>query len=563
MGIHYRQVRFPYASPAGGLCRLPLEEIVRRLFHEPLLALTILVIVGSLALFVLYPILRVFAFPSIKEYAAVLRTSRYLHAGLNSLLMVLLSTSSATLFGFLFAFGLTKTTMPLKRLLKGILILPLFSPPFMVAFSYLMMFGRNGLITYGLFGVRTNILGWHGLWLSETIAFFPVAALTMESVLQSIAPSLEYAGRNLGATGFKLFRTVTLPLATPGVAGAALLVSILVLADFGNPIMISGDFSVLATEAWLRVEGWGDVAGAAVLSSVLLIPSVIIFAFQRFWVGRRSYVTITGKIATIQAEPTKWYVRWPLFTFCAAVSVMILIVYVALVLGALVNGWGFDWSPTLKWVSSVTSEVGQLIRSLVFSMLAGAVSALFSMTAAYLVTRKRFVLRGAVDFVAILPAALPGIFLGIGYSISFTRRPVDLYGTAAIIVLAMVFWNISMGYQTGIGAMKQVSPSLGEAASNLGAGSMRIFREIEIPLLQGPFFSAFIVSFIRSITTLSVIVFLATADNSVATFTIMNLVSDGLYGKAAALTTLLLLISFVVLGAAKLLVGRKLDLFKV
>ena len=145
----------------------------------------------------------------------------------------------------------------------------------MVAFSYLMLLEKSGLITYNLFGVRASILGWHGLWLAQTIAFFPVASMSIEGVLRSISPSVEYAGRNLGADGFKLFQKVTLPLSTPGVAGAALLVSILVLADFGNPIMISGDFSVLATEAWMRVEGWVDVAGAAVVSIILLVPSVI------------------------------------------------------------------------------------------------------------------------------------------------------------------------------------------------------------------------------------------------------------------------------------------------
>jgi iron(III) transport system permease protein len=530
--------------------------------REPLLVLTIAVMMTALALFVLYPILRVFTFPGPSDYARMVRDARYIRAALNSLLMVVLSTLSATLFGFLFAFAIAKTDVPLRRLFKGIVILPLFSPPFMVAFSYLMMFGRSGLITHGIFGLRTNILGWHGLWLSETIAFFPVAALTIESVLQSIAPSLEYAGRNLGATGFKLFRTVTLPLATPGVAGAALLVSILVLADFGNPIMIAGDFSVLATEAWLRVEGWADVKGAAVLSAILLLPSAIIFIAQRYWVGRKSYVTITGKVAAMAPERVKWYVRWGLFGFCLLVSIMILLVYVALLLGAFVNGWGFDWSPTLKWLADIGRHVGELVRSLLFSLAAGAGSALFAMTCAYLVARKRFVFRKLVDFVCILPAALPGIFLGIGYSISFTRRPLDLYGTAAIIILSMLFWNISMGYQTGVGALKQISPSLGEAASNLGAGSMRIFKEIEVPLLKGPFFSAFIVAFIRSITTLSVIVFLATSSNSVVTFSIMNLVNDGFYGKAAALTSVLLAIALGVLGLARGLVGRKLDLFR-
>jgi len=537
--------------------------MTKRIKREPLLVVMIALLVTALVLFVLYPILRVFIFPGPGDYAVTLQNSRYLRAALNSLLMVLLSTSSATLFGFLFAYAIAKTDVPLQRLFKVIVILPLFSPPFMVAFSYLMMFGKSGLVTYGIFGVRTNILGWYGLWLSETIAFFPVAALTIESVLRSIAPSLEYAGRNLGATGSKLFRTVTLPLATPGVAGAALLVSILVLADFGNPIMIAGDFSVLATEAWLRVEGWADVKGAAVLSSVLLVPSIIIFVAQRYWVGRKNYVTITGKVAAIEAERTKWYIRWSLFAFCLLVSIMILLVYVALLLGAFVNGWGFDWTPTLKWLANVGLYVGELLRSLLFSLVAGAASALFAMSAAYLVARKQFAFRKLVDFVCILPAALPGIFLGIGYSISFTRRPIDLYGTATIIILSLLFWNISMGYQTGVGALKQISPSLGEAASNLGAGSMRIFREIEVPLLKGPFFSAFVVAFIRSITTLSVIVFLATSSNAVVTFSIMNLVNDGFYGKAAALTSVLLVIALGVLGAARSLFGKKIDLFQV
>jgi len=384
----------------------------------------------------------------------------------------------------------------------------------------------------------------------------------MEGVLQSISPSLEYAGRNLGATGFALFRTVTFPLARPGVAGAALLVSILILADFGNPIMIAGDFSVLATEAWMRVEGWGDVRGAAVLSSILLLPSLAIFLIQRYWVGRSSYITVTGKISLIEREPTKWYIKWSLFAFCAIVSCMILLVYIALIMGAFVNGWGFDWTPTLKYVGSVFSRSPELVRSLSFALIAGLASAVFSLTAAYLVSRKQFVLKSLVDFACILPAALPGIFFGIGFAIAFTRPPLDLYGTAAIIVLSMIFWNISMGYQTGVGALQQISPSLGEAASNLGAGSMKIFWEIEAPLIKTSFFSAFVVSFIRAITTLSVIVFLSTSKNAVATFSIMNLVSDGFYGKAASLTTVLLAIAFGVLGLAKLAIGKRMDLFR-
>lgn len=320
---------------------------------------------------------------------------------------------------------------------------------------------------------------------------------------------------------------------------------------------------MLATEAWMRIEGWADIAGAAILSILLLLPSFGIFLLQRYWVGRRSYVTVTGKIAQLDIQKTSAPVKWSLFAICTLVSLLVLLVYVGLVIGAFVNGWGYDWSLTLRYFLEISSRSKELVRSLTYSLIAGFSSALFSMVAAYLVSRKRFILRKFVDFTCILPAALPGIFLGIGYSISFTRPPLDLYGTAAIIILSMIFWNISTGYQTGISALQQISPSFSEAASNLGATSMRIFREIEIPLIKAPFFSAFIVSFIRAITTLSVIVFLSTSKNAVVTFSTMNLISDGFYGKAAALTCVLLIISFSALGLAKLLMGKQVQLFKV
>jgi iron(III) transport system permease protein len=312
----------------------------------------------------------------------------------------------------------------------------------------------------------------------------------------------------------------------------------------------------------MRVDGWGDVRGAAVLSALLLLPSLVLFAAQRIWVGRQTYATVTGRAGMADLPRTSPPVRVLLFAFCGLVSLLVLLVYAALVMGAFVKGWGFDWTPTLGNLREIVSRSPELIRSLLYSIVAALASTLIAMTAAYLVSRKEFVLKRFVDVVAILPAALPGIFFGIGYSIVFTRPPVDLYGSAAIIILALIFWNVSIGYQSGLAALSQISPSFGEAASNLGARSLRIFREIEVPLIRGAFLSSFTVSFIRAVTTLSLVVFLATSSNSVATFSIMNLVNDGFYGKAASLTTALLLASFAALGAARLIVGRPVDLFK-
>src|SRR5213594_144940 len=169
-----------------------------------------------IALFVLYPVFRVLAYPSATDFLAVLDHPRWLRAIVNTLVMTTLSTVTACLLGFVFALALTRPDLPGKGLFRTISILPLFSPPFAVAFSYLLLFGRLGLITHTVFHLRVDILGWRGLWLSQTISFFPIATLAISRVLENIPPSIEFVARNLGADEVSVFRTVTAPLARPG-----------------------------------------------------------------------------------------------------------------------------------------------------------------------------------------------------------------------------------------------------------------------------------------------------------------------------------------------------------
>jgi iron(III) transport system permease protein len=458
---------------------------------------------------------------------------------------------SATLVGFVFAFALTRRDLPLRGFYSLVSLLPLFSPPFVVAFGYLMMFGKNGLVTHGILGLRVSILGWQGLWLSQTMSFFPVATIAIRNVLETIPANLEQAAKNLGASPLRRFLTITLPLASGGIVSAALLVAILVLADFGNPIMIAGDYSVLATEAWLRVQGWADVKGAAALSILLLLPSLALFLLQRLWARGKAFVTIGGKASSLESEPSSPILKVCLVLFCSLATALILLIYGALLLGSLVKGWGFDWSVTSRWILSLGDQAKELGRSLGFSVLAALLSALIGMTTAFLVRERKMPVAKAIDLLSMLPAALPGIFIGIGYSIAFNHPPMDLYGTGLIVVLSLAAWNLSTAYQTGLESLKQISPSLGEAASNLGAKTLQVLVDVHLPLLKGPFMSAFFVGFIRSITTLSVIVFIETASNAVATFTVMNLVNDGFYGKAAALSVALLGLTFLAVGLTR------------
>lgn len=506
--------------------------------------------------FVLYPAFRVLTYPRLQDYLAIPQNPRWMIATRNSLVMMALSTFSATLVGFLYAYATSREDLPGRKAFQTVAVLPLFAPPFMVAFAYILMFGRMGLITHTLFGLTVNIFGWKGLWLVQTVAFFPYASLIITEVLERINPTLEHAAQGLGAGDVNLFRTVTLPLARPGITAAMLLVAISVLADFGNAVVIAGDFPLLATDAWFRIEGLADLTGAAVAVSLLIVPSIVLFFIERAWVSRRFYTAITGRGSRIHRPATPWYFRWPLVAFCAAVSVFVLLIYVAVLAGAVTRTWGLDWSPTLDhWRLALAQGGGQLVNT----VRVGTVSALFTsviaVIAAFLTSRKTLPWEGALDFVAVLPAALPGVFMGVGFLLAFNAPPLLLAGTPWILILALTFWHVPFGYQAAVASVKQIDRVIEEAASNLGATGLRVLWDIYVPLLRGPFVASFVTSFVRAVTNLSIVIFLVTPRNLVATYSILALIGGGFWGAAAALTTALLVITFVAVGLARAAIG--------
>ncbi|TMJ12509.1 MAG: iron ABC transporter permease [Bacillati bacterium ANGP1] len=501
-----------------------------------------------IALFVLYPVFRVLAYPSATDFLAVLDHPRWLRAIVNTLVMTTLSTVTACLLGFVFALALTRPDLPGKGLFRTISILPLFSPPFAVAFSYLLLFGRLGLITHTVFHLRVDILGWRGLWLSQTISFFPIATLAISRVLENIPPSIEFVARNLGADEVSVFRTVTAPLARPGVAAAMLLVALYVLADFGNPLVIGGDFPILATEAWYQIEGWADQRAAAMLASLLLLPAALLFLLERRWVGRRLYTTILGRGARGERGPTPRGLRVFLVAFCSLVAIFVGLIYAGIVIGSLTRVWGADWHPTLRHWAEAVKRWPHVQNSLVVSGGAGVMAACLGFVTAY-VARGRAVAGGAIlGAGAVMPAAIPGVFLGIGYLLAFNGPPIPLAGTIWILILALSFWNLPFAYKTTAAGFRQIDRALEEAASNLGASWLRVLTDVYLPLLKRTAWVAFIATFVNSVTNLSITMFLVTARDVVATVSILALVSDNRLGAGAALTTLLLALTFAALA---------------
>lgn len=516
----------------------------------------------GVAILVIYPTLSLFAEPRAEHWLRFLQSDALVRSTLNTARLAVASTTTATLLGFLFAYGLTRPDLPGKKLFRATAILPLISPPFVIGLAVLLLFGRRGLVTDTILGLDLEVFGFRGLWAVQTVAFFPVAVLSLTGVLRNISPSQEWAARDLGHGWWGVFRRVTVPLALPGIASAALLVAMLVIADFGNPILIGGRYRVLSVEAYLQATGRFNLPAAAVICAVMLIPTVFLFLVQRYVLKKRSFVSVGGKDTSLDPVPTPPAVRRVLFVVMFTVSFFLILIYATIVLGSFARTWGLDYSLTLEHFEHVVFRSQDLYNSASFAAQAGLITAIIAVTAAYLTQRTRFPGKSFLDGTIILPAALPGTMVGIAWLISFHTGLINLTGTSAIIVLVMIVRTLPVGYRSGVAGLQQIDQSLDESSKDLGGGSVRTFVRVLSPLLRPAIAAAWAYAFLNSINTLSAVIFLIAPGTSLASVTIVGLAEYGHWGRATAMGTSLIAVSLAVLVVFRVVTRGKLQLFR-
>lgn len=529
---------------------------MRRALATPGLLALLVLTAAFLAVFVLWPLVNSALTPTAETWRTVLAGSRWRQATFNTLWLTALSSTSAILLGLIFALAVTKFRVPGWRLLAWVPLLGLFSPPFVGALAIILLFGRSGLVTSQLLGLDVSLYGWHGVWFAQTLSFFPLAYLVLVGVLRRVPGSLEQAAAGFGSSSWHVLRTVTLPLARPGILAATLFVALGVLSDFGTPMLLGGRFRVLATEAYSRVAGWGDLQAGTALGLLLLVPALILYAFQAQQTGSQRYATVGGRASYDAPLPAGAAARLLLLVPCLLVSLVLIAKLAAIAVGGLARVWAFDYTPTLEHLSWVVTRGGAMTNTLLYAFLAALLCAALSLAAAFLVHAARVRGRGFLDLATLLPAAVPGTLLGIAYVLTFNDAPLKLTATATIIVVCMAIGALPTAYRICAAALSQTSRTLYEAASDLGAGWLRVLGDVVAPLLRGPLGSATALVFIYSLGTLSAVVFLVTPGRSLASVSILNLADEGYWGGAAAIATVLMLTAAVVLILARLVLGR-------
>jgi iron(III) transport system permease protein len=530
---------------------------MRSLIREPALGLVLFILLSLMALFIIYPQVQVVVVPGPSGYVKFFEEGTWIKPLQNSITVTVLSTSTAVLLGFIYAYAMVYSRMPWKGFFRLIAILPLLSPPFVVAASYILLFGPRGLITWDIFGQSTNVIGLGGIWGVQTIAYFPFAYQLIADVLARSSPALEQAARNLGAGPWNVFRTVTLPLSRPGLASAILITAIYILEDFGNPALIGGQYTVLPTQAYSLISGFGDFESAAAVSTILLALALVLYVVHLRLEGERSYVTISGRAASIPRPPVPRLVTWASFVACLLLAGLILMVYGVLVASAFVVAFPANNTFTLNNLVFVGAHGDSLRNTLVYGGSAAIVCTLFAVLLGFLVQRREWPGRRVVDFLAIMPAAIPGIFFGIGYATAFNTHFWDWIDRGALITISFIFWNLPVGYRASLAGLQQIDRSIDEAATSLGASSLRGLRDVLVPMLRGPLLTGLVTTFVRAVTTLSVVIFLFTPSTTVATITIFQLVNDFNWGGATAFTVAVIGMAVLVLVGVWLISGRQ------
>ncbi|MGE5251001.1 MAG: ABC transporter permease [Bacteroidota bacterium] len=368
---------------------------------------------------------------------------------IDTMTMGLLAAVFGTFVGFLFAYTIVRCNPPAKSLVHWLALLPTVSPPFALALSTILLFGRNGLITRKLLGIQyvqgaNDIYGLDGLVLVQTITFFSVAYLILRAMLERLNPSMEEAAASLGASRLHIFRTVTLPLLIPGIAGSFLLLFVESLADLGNPLFLAGQKTVLSAQIFLAVIGEYDYQKASALSLVLIIPTLVLFMLQRYYVNRRSYISVTGKPSGAQITEKDPFIRWGFILASYLICAFVVVLYIAIVYGSFSAAWGVDYAPTLKWWSmTVTRGVEAILDTTFLSALATPFAAILGMVIAWLVVRKNFSGKEALDFSSNLGGAIPGTILGIGFVMAFSKPPLTL--SAVVYAVLALFFVLAVG----------------------------------------------------------------------------------------------------------------------
>lgn len=539
--------------------------------------------VAVLVLFILIPILQllVSAFLpqktpfslealTLANFRRFMQAPTYQSAFVNSLLVSILSTFLATVPALPAAYAVARIRMPFRNLILALSVIPLIAPPFIGAFSWITLLGRNGIVTHFLnswFGITLpSIYGLFGVVLALSLSLFPYVFLIVQGALSAADPYIEESAQIMGASRWRILRTITFPLITPAIGAAAMIVFIKALGNFGVPAILGGQMYVLPTLMYFQVHGFFNLNAAAAIALVNVGITLVALLILTWLNRRRRFVTVTGvtrrmpKSAGRGARIFANVYVWGLLFVALLPQIMVIWISFA-------ERWAGTVFPTeygLGNYITIWPVLRQVITNSVF--LAGAatlMAVVFGTLVSYSSVRHKFKGKWALDLTVMLPFILPGIITGVSFLITFNSGPIVLTGTAAILIFAYFVRRVAYVFRTVSASLSQVDTRIEEASTVCGATWGYTMRKVTVPLVAPGVLAGAIIAFADLVSEMSVTVFLYSAQWKTISIAIFErLVADETAAAAAIGSVTIVLVLSLVFGASKLVGKNMADMFR-
>lgn len=528
-------------SALNGIDRRP-PTLAEKLFPVLLLAVP----VAGLLLFFMLPmaaiLLRSLSEPGggfgLANYAAVMASRGFQGAVWNSLKIGLATTVCATGLGFLIAHAVYRCRLPFRGLLLAATALPMLAPSLVQGLGLIFLLGRNGLINK-TFGTEIEIYGFWGLLIANTLYALPQAVLILGAALRQADARLYEAATVMGTPAWRQFFDLTLPNVKYGLLSCAFVIFTVTITDFGNAAVIGGDYSVLATEIYNQVVGQMNINLGAVVGILLLVPTVLAFYIERVASQRQFGTGSDGLVPYVPFPSLKRDL--PMGLAALLVALLPVAVIGVVIYGSFMRLWPYRLEFTLRHYDiRLAGGYDSLWGTVLVSLAAAALGTLLLTVLTLALRRASGGWSKVIYFMAILPASVPGMVIGLGYVIVFNNpaTPLNLlYGSAVLLVLCNFYHYHAQGFVTATTGLRQIPATIEEAAGSLGAGPLAVMRDVLVPQMLPTLASVFFFLFMNSMVTLSAVIFLVTPSLSLASVTVMRLDEAGFVSQAAAFST--------------------------
>ena len=540
------------------------EEAMK--IHKILDRCLLLAVVLSICIFVLYPIFSVFRMSlfdngefTFKYYHDIL-SRKNLTLIRNSMWVTMFSSSLTTFFSFIIALYVFVSSPRTRYFMRSALMLTMISPPFVSALALIMLFGRRGLITYGILGLSVNPYGWQGIVILQTISGISFAALMLSGTLQNIDIRQIMASRDLGANPLQTLRTIVIPAAWPGILSVFFILFTMNLADFGTPIIIGGRYKVLATEAYLQMLSSSSLGKPAAISMLMIPPAIAAFYFYRKNISKAGNSSDGSRLSSSEdyVYELPGYIKSVLLAVVAVFFAIMILKYSNIFLSTVSNTATGKIRFTSKYIMDLPKgKIESFWRSIIYSATAGSIASFVGVLLSYYTHRRG--LRGMkiVEFAASLPYIIPGTFFGLGYVAAFSSQPFLLRGTAWIIIFNFAFRQISVSNKSANAEFDTIDRKIELAARDLGASNLQVLFGIIIPMLRSTFLTCFITTFTASMTAVGAVVFLISPGTNVASVEMFQSIENGLYGVGSVQAVMIIAVTVTVNLIAMFLLDEK------